>query len=97
MTKKHATDLRSEAAWRACQVRATGCTGGPCVLAHVRMNGISGLGIKAPDALGAWACDNCHKLYDVHGSIDRIEIENDFLKGVIRTQNLLIKEGKLKW
>lgn len=91
-------NLRKEAAWRDCQVRLPGCTGGPCVLAHIRLSGISGMGIKAPDQLGAWACDSCHKAYDVHGStdLDRDFIDKAFLEGVMRTQYTLIKEGKIK-
>ena len=92
-------NLRKEAAWRDCQVRLPICTGGPTVLAHVRLSGISGMGFKAPDLLGAWACDACHKAYDVHGSTD---LETDFvvrcfLEGVMRTQAQLIKERKVNW
>jgi hypothetical protein len=90
--------LRKLAAHRVCQVRMPGiCTGGPCVLAHVRLAGLSGMGIKIPDALGAWACDACHRAYDTH---DRTKHQRDtvdkwFLEGVMRTQYALIREGRL--
>lgn len=92
-------NLRKEAADRSCQVRLPICTGYPTVLAHVRLSGISGMGIKAPDALGAWACDACHKAYDIHGStnLDRDFVDKCFLEGVMRTQYKLIKEGKITW
>lgn len=92
------TNLRAAAADRDCQVRLEGCLGGPCCLAHVRIIGISGMGKKAEDLLGAHACDNCHKLYDTRGrGPEADEIERAFLRGVMRTQNKLIKEGVVKW
>ena len=93
------TDLRKAAAHRQCQVRLTGiCLTEPTCLAHVRLVGISGMGLKAPDALGAHCCDACHKAYDQRGSGPEADaIELDFLRGVIRTQNLLIKEEVVRW
>lgn len=90
------TRLRQEAAYRSCQVRLDGCRDEPCVLAHVRLIGVSGFGIKADDFLGAWACDNCHSAYDTRGSgAAADEIELAFLHGVIRTQSVLCAEGKV--
>jgi hypothetical protein len=87
-------NLRQKAACRMCQVRLDGCQHEPCVLAHVRLIGVSGMGIKAPDQLGAWACDSCHKAYDTRGRGPKADaIELDFLRGVIRTQAQLIREG----
>ena len=96
--KRH-TNLRQQAAHRECQVRLPGCQTYPCVLAHVRLSGISGLGIKAPDFLGAHACQNCHSAYDVHGSsgLDRDFVDKAFLEGVMRTQYALIREGFITW
>lgn len=95
------TDLRKEARGRDCQVRTAVCTFDPqqTVLAHVRMQGISGLGFKAPDLLGAWACAACHQLVDT-GRYGDVELERDdrelaLLRGVMRTQAQLIKEHKL--
>lgn len=90
------TRLRAEAAYRNCQVRLDGCRDEPCVLAHVRLSGVSGMGIKAPDFLGAWACDSCHRAYDTRGiGAAADEIELAFLRGVIRTQDTLCAEGKI--
>lgn len=57
------------------------------------------MGLKAPDLLGAWACDSCHKAYDVHGSsgLDRDFVDKAFLEGVVRTQAALVKEGWVTW
>ena len=92
-------DLRKQAAHRECQVRLPGCQHSPTVLAHVRLSGISGMGVKAPDILGAWACDHCHKAYDVHGSsgFERDFVDKCFLEGVVRTQSALVKEGWVTW
>ena len=59
--------LRNAARGKPCMVRLTGCTGGgdTTVLAHYRMAGYSGVGMKPDDlAFGAWACLNCHDLVD---------------------------------
>lgn len=96
---KRLVNLRQQAADRTCQVRLPGCQHAPTVLAHVRLSGISGMGLKAPDVLGAWACDACHKAYDVHGSsgMERDFVDKSFLEGVVRTQAALVKEGVLCW
>ena len=95
------TNLRKEARGRECQVRSPVCSFMPeeTVLAHVRMVGISGMGIKAPDLLGAWACAACHTLCDT-GRYGDVEMERDdrellLLRGVMRTQARLIHEDKL--
>ena len=86
-------NLRDYARGQECQVRLPGiCNFDPAttVLAHVRQN--TGLGQKAPDLLGAWACSNCHQAADSDRS-HRL----DFLEGIIRTQSILIVRGKVKW
>jgi hypothetical protein len=95
------TDLRQEARGRPCQVRLPGICNGDdfsTVLAHVRLAGVTGMGQKAPDLLAAWCCAACHNEADRRTR----ELETDFvrlafLEGVIRTQNLLYREGKVKW
>jgi hypothetical protein len=90
------TKLRQEAAYRECMVRLPGCLDQPTVLAHIRESGISGMGLKAHDFQGAWACDNCHRAYDTRGSGPEADaIELAFLHGVMRTQDILAGEGKL--
>jgi hypothetical protein len=95
------TDLRQEARGRPCQVRLPGICNGDefsTVLAHLRLAGVTGMAQKAPDLLGAWCCAACHN--EVDGRTR--ELERDFVKlafydGMARTQNLLYREGKLKW
>lgn len=96
------TDLRKEPAGRECQVRMPGiCRPHPedCVLAHCQTPaGIRGMGQKAPDLLGAWACSACHDEYDRRTrNVDVDQARLWFYEGLLRTQAQLIKEGKVKW
>jgi hypothetical protein len=92
--------LRKEARGRDCMVRLVGiCNHNPetTVLAHVRMAGISGMGLKADDLLGAWACSSCHDAIDRRSNTD---LDRDFvrlahLEGVMRTITVLRREGKV--
>lgn len=94
-------NLRKLARGRECQVRLPCCNGNPetVVLGHVRMIGVSGMGLKAPDQLGAWTCSACHQAADsLQYNGERYErefVELAFLRGVIRTQYALIREGVL--
>lgn len=93
-------NLRKEARGRECQVRIYGvCNHNPetTVLAHYRMAGICGIGMKPDDLLAAWACSSCHDEIDRRTHI----IDHEFVKiyhleGVMRTQDILRKEGKIK-
>lgn len=88
--------LRQQARGRECQVRIAGiCNGNPetTVLAHVRLIGISGFGIKSPDILGAWSCSSCHAYADSHHDA---ETNAAFAEGVYRTLNILWREGVLR-
>jgi len=65
------------------------------VLAHIRMPGISGIGMKADDLLGAWACSSCHDAIDrrSHTNLDRDYVRLAHLEGMARTITILRKEG----
>ncbi|EOW4439372.1 DUF1364 domain-containing protein [Shigella sonnei] len=93
-------NLRKEARGRECQVRIYGvCNGNPetTVLAHYRMAGICGTGMKPDDLIGAWACNDCHAEIDRRTRIlDNNDARLYHLEGVIRTQAILLKEGKIK-
>jgi len=67
------------------------------VLAHVRLTGVSGMGMKAPDILGAWACSSCHDAIDrrAHTDLDRDYVRLLHLEGMARTIAQLEKEGLL--
>jgi len=92
--------LRKEAKGRNCMVRLPGIcnfNNETTVLAHLRMSGISGMGLKADDALGAWACSACHSTIDGHTKTDmtREELRLAHLEGMARTIAVLRKEGLL--
>lgn len=93
-------NLRKEAQGRECQVRLPGiCNGNSetVVLAHFRMAGLCGVGMKPNDLFGAWACSACHDEIDRRTRrTDDGEAHMAHLEGVIRTQAELIAEGKLK-
>jgi hypothetical protein len=91
------TRLRKLANGRDCEARLVGiCNGNPetTVLAHFRLSGISGLGQKSPDLVGAWLCSACHAWVDTHKDC---QTQLDFCKAVFRTQAKLIKEGEITW
>ena len=87
------TPLRREAIDRECQIRLPGCEGAPCCLCHFRMSGISGMGMKSPDAIGAWACSACHSYVDTRHDA---ETKLALAEGVFRTLAQLIREGVVK-
>jgi hypothetical protein len=68
------------------------------VLAHYRLAGVSGMGIKSPDILGAWACSACHDTIDRrdHTDLDRDFVRLAHLEGMVRTIAQLVKEGLVK-
>ncbi len=93
-------NLRQLARGKLCMVRLPGCTGGgeadgTVVLAHYRMSGYCGMGMKPPDELGAWCCASCHDHVD-----RRVRtLEADFVRlahaeGVLRTMIARIEESR---
>lgn len=95
------TDYRKLARGRDCQVRLPDvCNGNPetTVLAHYRLIGQSGMGIKSDDlAFGAWACSACHDAIDrrAHMDLERDYVRLAHAEGVMRTIAQLRKEGKV--
>lgn len=89
------SNLRKLAAGQSCQVRIPDCcTHDPrtVVLAHFRLSGISGIGLKPPDWLGAWACAMCHAYIDTHKDA---ETQISFAHGVFRTLAALHRMGAI--
>lgn len=90
-------NLRNLARGRDCMVRLPGiCNGNPetVVLAHYRLAGTCGVGMKPRDWQGAWCCSACHD--EVDRRTRRLEAEfvrACFAEGVMRTQNALADEG----
>lgn len=92
--------LTKAARGRECQVRIPGiCNGNPdtTVLAHYRLAGTCGVGVKPNDLQGAWACSACHDVIDGRSrAVSRDEARQLHAEGVMRTQDLLVREGLVK-
>jgi hypothetical protein len=79
-------------------IRLPGCDGGgdTTVLAHYRLAGYCGTGIKPDDlAFGAWACASCHDFIDGRQSGGYQNMRLAHAEGVMRTIAELRKEGKV--
>ena len=92
--------LRKEAKGRGCMVRipeVCNHNSETVVLAHYRLAGVSGIGMKSPDILGAWACSACHDAIDrrAHTDLDRDYVRLLHLEGIARTLAQLNREGLL--
>ena len=95
------TDLRKLARNQQCLVRLPGCDGGgeTTVLAHLRMAGYCGTGIKPDDlAFGAWCCGPCHAKIDGREPCDLTheQLHSAHADGVLRTVAALVKMGAVK-
>lgn len=89
-------NLRNQARGRDCQVRLAGIcnfNSETTVLAHVRLVGISGFGLKCPDILATHCCSACHSYCDSHHD-DATNAA--FANGVYRTLNILWNEGVVR-
>jgi hypothetical protein len=95
-------DLTKLARGEHCLIRVPHiCSGSTetVVLCHLRMIGISGYGLKAPDALAAFGCQPCHDFVDgrSHPNNTAEYRRMLLLEGMARTQYRLIELGILKW
>jgi hypothetical protein len=90
-------DLTQLAKGRACQIRVPGDCAPPdtTVLCHVRLSDVSGLGLKAPDWLGAFGCQRCHDIVDGRTATTYTYDERCLmlLEGTARTLVILVCEG----
>lgn len=96
------TDLRKFARDKPCMVRLPDiCNGDPAttVLAHFRLIGASGIGLRASDLCASWSCSSCHDACDrrSHMDLDRDYVRLALLEGVMRTQTELVRLKVIKW
>lgn len=86
------TPARKAAKGQPCMIRLPGCTGGgdTTVLAHYRLAGYCGTGIKPPDEMGSWACGLCHAICDGRAPLpdgySREQVRLAHAEGCMRTQ-----------
>lgn len=93
-------NLCKEARGRECQIRIPhicNFDAETTVLAHYRLSGISGVGLKPPDSQAAFACSSCHDAMDgrLKTPWTREQLRLMHAEGVFRTQYILKAEGKL--
>lgn len=91
--------ITQSARGQMCQVRLLGiCNNNPetVVLAHYRLAGTCGMGMKPPDYLGAFACSACHDEIDRRTRhLDEDTAALAHAEGVMRTLVLLEQKGLL--
>lgn len=91
-------NLKKEAKGRDCQIRIPGvCNFNPytTVLAHYRLAGICGMGMKPNDYVAAISCSSCHDAVDgrIKTQYTRDELKLMHAEGVFRTLEIWKKEG----
>ena len=94
-------DLRKLAEGQDCKIRLPGICNhdrATTILAHFRMVGISGLGLKSPDLIAAHACSSCHDAADrrSHTELELDYVRLAHLEGMARTLAWLIKNGHIE-
>jgi len=82
-------NLRRAAKGQICMVRLPSVCNfnrETTVLAHYRLAGVSGIGMKSPDWMGAWACSDCHRAIDSGSSLySREQLKLAHAEGIFRT------------
>lgn len=85
-----------------CTVRIPGiCCHNPetVVLAHYRMAGLAGVGMKPSPLVGAWACASCHNEIDGRtrlSGLPREQLRLIHAEACLRTLARLIEMGRIK-
>lgn len=96
-------DLTKYAKDKPCDIRVPErCCFDPktSVWCHVRLIGVSGMGLKAPDILGCVGCSVCHDIVDnriLKEEYTYGERRLMLLEGVMRRQSLLALERVITW
>ena len=102
MTRVRHYNLRKLAKDQPCLIRVPGyCIGGgeTTVLCHVRMIGLSGMGLKSPDILGAFGCSACHSVCDGQSksNFSASERRTMLLEGMARTLIWFVERGYVRY
>ncbi len=97
MPKRQKQDKYTKSAkGQDCQIRSPFCNHNPETVTLCHLNG-AGIGEKMQNIHGAYGCSKCHDAVDGRISVlypDKLKL--DHLQGVIRTQELMIRNGILK-
>jgi hypothetical protein len=94
-------NLRKLAKGRDCTIRIPGhCLNDndTVVLCHIRMAGVTGMHLKSNDIHGAYGCFACHQIVDGQRNSEFTFEERRLflLEGMVRTQAILLSEGRIK-
>ena len=90
--------LRKSAQGQECQVRIPAiCNGNQETVVLAHLNG-AGMGMKHADIHGSYACSACHDVIDgrVKAGIAQDSIILMHLMGMVRTQQIMLKNGLIK-
>lgn len=95
------TKIRKSAKNEECTIQSYACNHNPetTVYCHLRFSWAgSGVGLKAHDIAGFYACSNCHDVIDnrVKSDLSKEEKIYFILKGCVLTWTRLIEKGVLK-
>jgi len=80
-----------------CQIRSPFCNYDTATVVFCHLNG-AGMGEKMQNIHGAYGCSKCHDFVDGTPGFDfnNAQRQSYHLKGTIRTQALMIRNGVLK-
>ena len=90
-TRRASTAARQCARNQPCLIRLPGCLhdATTTVLCHYNLMGYHGMGLKAPDDMGAYGCANCHAVVDGRmarpAGYTRNDVRLAHAEGVMRT------------
>jgi hypothetical protein len=87
--------LRDSARGQSCTLRIAPCASDETVvLCHLPVKGFGGVGMKVPDNLAVFGCDNCHAVLD--GRAKGEYSATDMLRALGETQMYWIESGLIK-
>lgn len=87
--------LRDSARGQDCTLRVTNCSSSETVvLCHLPVKGFGGMGMKSPDNIAAFGCDNCHAVIDGRAKGDFTAA--DLMRALAETQMIWIEQGLIK-
>ena len=94
--RKKSDKYTKSAKWQDCQLRLPVCNGNPetVIFAHISNGAI---GLKASNIHGAYCCSSCHDALDGRTQIgySKDQLHYEHLKAVVRTQELMLRDGIL--
>lgn len=98
-SKREYSTLRKSAKDELCTLNFSGCTtpDNTTVLAHLRMFGGGGMGLKPHDMEAVYACFNCHNKLDgrIPYTFDA-DVDYYVARALIKTHRRMIEKGLIR-